>query len=138
MKIADRDETSAGDMVAERTPLIAPNPQRPEVARQSTSADQDSIPFAGHSLFVDPLPLAPTFTGRAPAYPAVPMAHDELPMIPDSRYGRNPGNSFGPPYVMPRHAISHTGWYGPRPGVRSISHSAAEPDLIPGHSLRDR
>ena len=138
MKIADGGETSVADVEAERTQVIAPNPQRSEVTRHSGSAGLDSIPFAGHSLFVDPLPLAPTFTGRAPAYPAAPMAHDELPMIPDSRYGRNPGNSFGPPYVMPRHAISHTGWYGPGPGVRSISHSAAEPSLIPGHSLRDR
>ncbi len=138
IEIADSDvETEqAGEL--QSTNVIAPDPQRPNGHRQLASAGLDSIPLAGHSLFVDPLPLAPTFTGKSPAYPAAAGTGKAPSGTPDSRSGWNPANPMGHPYVVPRHAIPHTGWYGPTPGVRSISHSVSEPGFMPGHSLRDR
>ncbi|MFM7055395.1 MAG: hypothetical protein ACKO2P_00590 [Planctomycetota bacterium] len=138
MEIADGGAVSGRGAEAEPTRVIAPEPQRQDVARHMASAGFNSIPLAGHSLFVDPLPLAPTFTGKSPAYPSGPGNERGAFMVPDSRYGWNPGNPLGPPYVVPRGAIPHTGWYGPQPGVRSISHSVVDPSLLPGHSLRDR
>lgn len=138
IEIADSDAATEQAGELQSTNVIAPDPQRPNGNRQLASASLDSIPLAGHSLFVDPLPLAPTFTGKSPAYPAAAGTGKAPATTPDSRYGWNPANPTGNPYVVPRHAIPHTGWYGPTPGVRSISHSVNEPGFMPGHSLRDR
>lgn len=138
LEIADSDAPPEQENAPQTTNVIAPDPQRPNGNRQLASAGLDSIPLAGHSLFVDPLPLAPTFTGKSPAYPAAAAIGNASSGIPESRSGRNPANPLGYPYVVPRHAIPHTGWYGPPSGVRSISHSEPEPDFVPGHSLREQ
>lgn len=138
IEIADSDAATEQEAAPPSTHVIAPDPQRPNGNRQLASASLDSIPLAGHSLFVDPLPLAPTFTGKSPAYPAAAGTGNASSRMPDSRSSWNPANPQGHPYVVPRHAIPHTGWYGPPPGVRSISHSVTEPGFMPGHSLRDR
>jgi hypothetical protein len=139
IEIPDDSVPSDQSRIAVAQPrVVAPDPQPLDEPRRTAVLSEDSIPLAGHSLFVDPLPLAPNFTGTSVTYPAGSRKQGVGAMIPDSRYGWIRVNSLDPPWVVPRNAIPHTGWYGPPPGVRSISHSVPDRGVMPGHSVMDR
>lgn len=112
--------------------VTAPDPKHAVADRPA--GPRTSMPLAGHSLFVDPFPLVPTFTGSSPAYP---QRSQHQPTGAVSRaVRRGAGDVYAPQqHVIPQRAIPHTGWYGPPPGVRSISHSEPQSTALPGHSL---
>ena len=135
------DNTSSLDaprVAAAQPRVVAPDPQSVDEPRRMAMQHEDSIPLAGHSLFADPLPLAPNFNGTSVTSSAASRVQGPGIMVPDSRYGWIRVNSLDPPWVVPRNAIPHTGWYGPAPGVRSISHSVSDRNVMPGHSVMDR
>ena len=116
--------------------VVAPDPER-SLEERRDRPESASGPLAGHSLFVDPFPLVPTFTGGSPAY-SLPgrrsAGHHESP------YGRRlPASGYYlTPNVVPQRSIPHTGWYGPSTDVRSISHSESAPPVVSGHSVFGR
>jgi hypothetical protein len=124
---ADPEPTGA----ASAAQVTAPDPKHSVADRPL--GPRTSMPLAGHSLFVDPFPLVPTFTGSSPAYPP----RSQQPTGAGSRGVRpGAGGVYAPQqHVIPQRAIPHTGWYGASPGVRSISHSEPQPTVLPGHSL---
>jgi hypothetical protein len=139
IEIPDDAVTKDEPRVAESQPrVMAPDPQSADEPRRMAMQSGESIPLAGHSLFVDPLPLAPNFTGTSVTSPGSSQTQGPGTMIHDSRYGWIRVNSMDPPWVVPRNAIPHTGWYGPQHRVRSISHSVPDRSVMPGHSVMDR
>lgn len=129
-------EAETGRIPSAVSSVTAPDPER-SVAEREDRHDPASGPLAGHSLFVDPFPLVPTFAGSSPAYRSSgrrSSSHVESP------YGRRLPTSgyYVTPNVIPQRSIPHTGWYDSAPGVRSISHTEDVPAAISGHSVFDR